>query len=172
MGGLFVCGVVRGVDAIRLLYLGVQIVLAIEHLHGGRVIRKQGLVGGRRVVRFGCDNNDYVVAVGEAFVSVSPFFTVVSSVLPLLLVMSRWAVLGTVMLYHWLSPVQFGSPLMAMVLPSPTSWGVVGAGYGAGHAVAALQIIHIQVERNIRIAVIGLSDRASGWRHQRASGSA
>ena len=67
-GRPFVCGVVgQGVDAIRLLYLGVQIVLAIEHLHGGRVIRKQGLVGGRRVVRFGCDNNDYVVAVGEAF---------------------------------------------------------------------------------------------------------
>lgn len=57
------------------------------------------------------------------------------------------------------SPVRFSADGYGLAIAHVL--GVVGAGYGAGHAVAALQIIHIQVERNIRIAVIGLSDRAS-----------
>lgn len=57
------------------------------------------------------------------------------------------------------SPVRFSADGYGLAIAHVLS--VVGAGHGAGHAVAALQIIHIQVERNIRIAVIGLSDRAS-----------
>ena len=61
------------------------------------------------------------------------------------------------------SPVRFSADGYGLAIAHVL--GVVGAGYGAGHAVAALQIIHIQVERNIRIAVIGLSDRAVSYTH-------